>query len=195
MGPGGADEEARAFPAILAGELGAIDRLVVRGQGGDTAGDGRRRWQAAPIRGGIVLILYGSNDAALRGPLARRAATPISAYETDLAAMVGRAQEGGAVPVVLAPIPAGSAAMTRRLEPYRAASRRVAEATGAGFLDPAQAFARCDDAQPLLLRDALHLNRRGHACLGRWLAERLGGVGLVAPALDRDVAIGHAARP
>jgi hypothetical protein len=44
--------------------------------------------------------------------------------------------------------------------------------------DPALAFAQCPSFQPLLARDALHLNPAGHTCLGRWLADRLCGQGV-----------------
>jgi len=39
-------------------------------------------------------------------------------------------------------------------------------------LDPADAFTACADSEPLLIRDALHMNAVGHACLGEWLVSQ-----------------------
>jgi hypothetical protein len=75
--------------------------------------------------------------------------------------------------ILLAPPPAGSKAIATRLAPYREAARDVGREMEVAVLDPADAFADCPSAQPVLVRDALHMNEAGHRCLGNWLARRL----------------------
>jgi len=147
--------------------------VVIRGTGGDTAALGARRWAAASAPVDLVILVYGTNDADPRGPLSRRRATPLSDYTAAMRGSIRRHRARGTTVLVLGPLAGGSWAIARRLEPYRRAARGVAVAEGAAFLDSHAALAACPADEPLLTRDALHLNARGHACLGRWLAERL----------------------
>ena len=123
-----------------------------------------------PVPGGdLCIIMLGTNDAASRGLLADREAMPLDRFRAALGRIVTscRAAEMEDI-VILAPPPAGSAAMDRRIEPYRAAARAVAVRTGTGFLDPAAAFVHADE--PMLQADALHLSAAAHAALASWLA-------------------------
>jgi len=162
-----------AFGAVL--ERAGKGRLavVVRGTGGDTAAMGARRWAATSAPADLVILVYGTNDADPRGLLSRRQATPLPEYTAVMRRLIRRHRARGATVLVLGPLAGGSWAIARRLDPYRRAARSAAVAEGASFLDSRTAFAECSAAGPLLTRDALHLNARGHACLGRWLAERL----------------------
>lgn len=116
----------------------------------------------------LAIVMYGSNDAAVRGKLGRFPPVGEDAYAKALRAIVNRYQAAGTQVLVLAPPPVGSAAMDRRLAPYRARARAVAVEEGALFADPAGAFL-ADGLVPLQY-DGLHLNGDGNRALGQWMA-------------------------
>lgn len=152
-------------------------RAINRGVGGDTVAMGLARG-GATAQANLVVLLYGTNDAAARGWLGVRRPVPVDAFRADLAAMIRR--HGASRVLVLATPPAASPAMDRRIAPYRRAARAVALAEGAAFLDPAEALG---GGQVVFDRDGLHLNAGGHRALGLWLAERLKAqaAGAIAP--------------
>lgn len=150
---------------------GVIVRL--RGQGGDTALMGERRWPVEHGSADLVLLAYGTNDAAPRGWLRAKRPVPVPAFAASLQRQIDQWQAAGAKVALLAPPPPGSTAMLRRIAPYRTAAAMLGERNGIAVLDPAEAFAACASAPALLRRDALHMTSAGHRCLGRWLAETL----------------------
>jgi len=173
------DSNVRGKPAVampFCAELARLAglRVELRGHGGDTTAAGAARWATASNAEhppAIVILLYGSNDAAPRAWLGRRRPVPLAEFRAALAHLAAAHAARGADVLILAPPPAGSPAMERRLQPYRLAAREAAAEAHCAFLDPAPAFAPAD-AQPALRRDALHLNQRGHHALGQWLARQ-----------------------
>lgn len=155
-----------AYPALLAERLGAGIAVINRGVGGQTAPEGVRQWSEATT-GDLVIVMYGTNDAAIRGMVKGARPVPVPRFEHVLATLVRRHRAAGSQVLLLAPPPAGSAAMNRRLAPYRQAVRKVAMATDVRFLDPASAFAGL--SAPLRY-DALHFRSVAERKLADWLA-------------------------
>lgn len=156
-------------------ELGRGIRVVLNGKGGATAASGAASWMGSKAEGQIVLLAYGTNDAAVRGWLSDKDSVQLTSFRESLSEHIRDAQIRGAVVALLAPPPVGSPAMADRLQPYRRAVELTGHEEGISVFDPAEAFAACRDQEPLLTMDALHLNSAGHACLGTWLAQRLCG--------------------
>lgn len=107
-------------------------------------------------------------------------------FADSLAELVGEVRKAGAEPLLLAPtVPTGRVGQEARdtsLALYRECVRRVAGASGCGFVDPsrllgADAFAFCT-TQP-------RLSERGHAIVARTLAEALLGDTAVAERVAR----------
>lgn len=166
-------EDGKPFGAVLESALGVPVRVTLRGAGGATAADGERRWRGRDLADtDLVILAFGTNDAAPRGWLRDKTPVALADFKASLTRQITQWRARGHAVVLLAPPPGGSAAITARLEPYRMANREVGEALGTAVLDPADAFAGCPSAQPVLVRDALHMNARGHHCLGTWLAHQ-----------------------
>lgn len=161
------------YGTVLSRELGPGVSVVLRGQGGATAADGARVWRESASDAEIVLLAYGTNDAAVRGWIGGKTPVPLPQFRLNLATHIESVRRNGAAVGLIAPPPAGSPAMMERLEPYRREVARLGREEGIPVFDPAEAFRGCAAQQPLLTRDALHLNARGHACLGHWLARKL----------------------
>lgn len=160
----------RIMERLLPGNI----TVELRGAGGDTAEMGARRWLNAPHpAGGLVILAYGSNDAAPRGWLVTRHPVPPGRFEAALIRQIATWQDGGARVIVMAPPPGGSPAMAERLAPYRQAAARVGVAASLSVLDPVDAFGQCTGSEPLLDYDGLHMSAAGHRCLGTWLAAQL----------------------
>ncbi|MCY1670651.1 SGNH/GDSL hydrolase family protein [Novosphingobium sp. SL115] len=160
---------AYAFPAIFRRETGSGFVVANIGVGGATADD----WPEQPREAAAMfVIMLGSNDAAPRGLLSRRKPVDLVRYEARLKALATRRIASGARVLLLAPPPAGSTAMDRRIHPYRLAAQRAAFEAGASFADPVEAFDR-EKELVALQHDALHLSRAGHLLLGKWLASRI----------------------
>lgn len=155
------------FPQIMARQLGGAVQVTNAGIGGETVA----RAQGRRFRHGnaLVFLMYGTNDADPRGWMTGRAPAPLADFGAGLRQRIRLHRAAGAQVVVLAPLPAGSAAMDRRIAPYRAEARRVAQQSGAGFLDPYEALADCPDCA-WLAHDALHLRPAAHDRIGRWIA-------------------------
>lgn len=156
------------WPARLEQRLGG-PKVVNRGRGGATASEGAAGWRDAPC-GDVAIILYGANDASVRGWIGGSKGVPLANYRQALGRIVARHRACGAAVVVLAPLPPGSTAMEDRLAPYRAAARAVAREQGALFADPQPALAECTAP---LQRDGLHLSDEGRAALAAFVAARL----------------------
>lgn len=170
-GPGGG----LPYGAVLEEELGRGVAVAMHAEGGATAAMGEAALARQPSSQGLVLFAYGSNDAGVRGWLGRKTAVPLAEFRASLHRLIEAARLNGAQVALIAPPPPGSLAMAARLQPYREVVREVGQAAGVAVFDPAIAFAGCPEDEPLLTTDALHLNARGHACLGRWLARELCG--------------------
>lgn len=153
----------------LADQRGLEVEVINRGVGGATAAEGAERLRDAPC-GDVALILYGANDAAVRGWLRGRKAVELAQYRAALAQIIARYRARGARVGVIAPLPPASRAMSRRLSPYRTAAREVAQAQGALFLDPASALLSKDaPLQP----DGLHLSRSGREAMAEFFAGQI----------------------
>jgi len=156
------------WPALLENRLDG-PRVINRARGGFTAGQGEAFWSKAACSD-VAVLLYGANDAAIRGWWHRRKKVPIADYKADLGRSIRRHIACKAVVVVLAPLAPGSDAMEQRLQPYRAAARSAAMENGALFVDPLPAW---DGIEAPLTRDGLHLSECGHAALADYLSNML----------------------
>lgn len=157
----------RSFPGLLQNALKLENSVHVFGAGGFTAEMGLHKW-GQKAKGDIIVVLFGSNDAAPRGFLSRSRPVPVDRYKIALRSIIRRQREAGGRTLVLAPPPAAARAMTRRLAPYRRAAREIAVAEGAAFLDPAEALASCK-AGVLFEYDGTHINQAGQSCIAVWL--------------------------
>ena len=164
---------AAPYGVVLAQALGGGVTAQLRGHGGATAADGALRSHDTPPAGEILLLAYGTNDAAVRGWIGGKAPVPLTSYRANLRRQIDLATKAGARVGLIAPPPASSPAMMARLQPYRQTLLRIGQEEGVPVFDPAEAFAQCRNQEPLLTLDGLHLNQAGHRCLGRWLARRL----------------------
>lgn len=162
-----------AFGVAMEEALAGRVQVTSYGIGGETAIGGERRWRGRDLPGtDLVILAYGTNDAAPRGWLRGKTAVLPSDFKAALTRQVAGWRERGKDVVVLAPPPGGSLAIAGRIAPYRQAASDAARALGVAVLDPADAFASCPQAQPVLTYDALHMNGAGHACLGKWLGHQ-----------------------
>lgn len=163
----------KAFGQVFALALGGRVTVNLHGVGGHTAAMGEQKWRERDLPGtDLVILAFGTNDAAPRGWLRGKQPVAIAAYSTALGHQITRWRARGQRVVLLAPPPGGSSAITARLQPYRRAARNVGRTNELTVLDPADAFASCPALQPVLGRDALHMNAAGHRCLGLWLARQ-----------------------
>lgn len=161
------------FGKALEEALGYRTTVSLYGVGGETAQLGEKRWSDSETGAGLVIIAYGTNDAAPRGWLRERIPVPIDDYKASLSRQIAMWQARDRQVIVMPPPPGGSAAIMERLSPYRHAAAEVGKKMGAAVLDPADAFASCSAQQPILTNDALHMNAAGHQCLGKWLAQQI----------------------
>lgn len=141
-------------------------RIINRGRGGQTAAEGEQFWRDAPCAD-LAVLLYGANDAQVRGWWHKGEATPVPQYMLAMADIIARHRRCNASVIIIAPLAPGSDAMEKRIAPYREAARRVAQAEGVAFVDPVVAWK--DTAAPLQ-RDGLHLSDEGRSALARYLA-------------------------
>lgn len=160
-----------AFPALLDVPRTAGIDVVNLGRGGGTVPD-RVMATSASVPPQLVIIMFGTNDAAPRWILGRQKVVAPDLYAARLTATVRSHAEQGAKVLVLASPPAGSVAMDRRIAPYRLAARNVALQAGAHFADPAEAFAATRMTADLQY-DGLHLSVAGQERLARWLDQLL----------------------
>jgi len=166
-------EGSAPFGVALEQSLAGRVKVVRYGVGGETAIDGVKRWRERDLpEAGLVILVYGTNDAAPRGWLGDKTTVPVDDYKAALNRQVALWRNRGVQVVLLAPPPGGSTAITRRLSLYREAAGAVGRSEKVAVLDPADAFTSCPSAQPALVGDALHMNAAGHECLGTWLAHQ-----------------------
>jgi len=176
----GTNENSAVLPFGKVTQLALASRFTVDlfGVGGDTAGIGEQRWLHAGSDGNLVVLAYGSNDAAPRGWLSSKRPVRIEAFAGSLQRQINHWRAEGSRVALLAPPPGGSESIAARMAAYRKAVMAVGHANSVPVMDPADAFAGCGTTEPLLGYDALHMTAAGHACLGKWLAEQL------CPSLD-----------
>lgn len=161
------------FGKVLESRLAGGIRVALHGVGGDTAMIGEQRWLGGGAGGDLVILAYGSNDAAPRGWLRSKRPVGIEAFAGSLQRQINHWRSEGSSVALLAPPPGGSKAIAARMAAYRTAVMSVGKANGVPVMDPADAFAGCGTAAPMLGYDALHMTAAGHACLGEWLASQL----------------------
>lgn len=162
----------KPFGKVFEETLGQDVRVNLLGVGGDTAAIGEGRWLGRQDGADIVIIAYGTNDAAPRGWLRPTKPVEVEAFKASLEKHIDRRRAEAAMIVLMAPPPPGSRAMLDRIAPYRRAVAELGMARKIAVLDPANALARCSGTGPLLDHDALHMSAAGHQCLGEWLAEQ-----------------------
>lgn len=162
-----------AYPQVMQDLFAFPVQVIALGMGGFTAPMAEQHWRNTPPQGNIVMLAFGTNDAAPRGWLTDKQPVPVTSFMAALTRQLARLRSQGVRLALIAPAPTGSQAMNERLAPYRQAVAAVGKATGTPVLDPAEAIAGCEDNQPLLVRDALHLNQAGHQCIGTWLASAI----------------------
>lgn len=162
----------KPFGKVFEEALGQGVRVDLLGVGGDTAAIGEGRWLGRQDGADIVIIAYGTNDAAPRGWLRPKKPVEVEAFKASLEKHIDRRRAEAAMIVLMAPPPPGSRAMLDRITPYRRAVAELGMARKIAVLDPANALARCTGTGPLLDHDALHMSAAGHQCLGEWLAEQ-----------------------
>lgn len=165
----------KAFPALLDAPDKVGAQVINLGRGAATA-PSANTWNHRS-KPQLVIIMFGTNDAAPRRMLARKEPVPPSLYAARLTSLVETAFSRGAQVLILAAPPAGSAAMDRRIAPYRTAARKVAVQTGVHFRDPMEAFSSASSkswgSSADLQRDGLHLGTDGQLRLARWLDQLL----------------------
>ncbi len=148
------------WPELLEQMLGG-PRVINRGRGGHTAQAGEREWQEAPCAD-VAILLYGANDAGVRGWLLRRSGIAVDVYKEAMNRIIDRHHQCGSKVVIIDPLPPGSTAMARRLAPYRKAALQVAQSKDVMFLDPVPAW---HSVSAPLQRDGLHLSAAGREAL------------------------------
>lgn len=161
-----------AYPFQLAELLSPATRVEVLANGGARVSDA-----AVPtgdqLENAVTVIMMGTNDAAPRGWLKmNEQPTHVTEFREGLAAVARLWASATGEVVILAPPPAGSPAMRRRIAPYRQAARRAARDAGVAFLDSAVPLAAAGSSA-VLQQDGLHLNDAGHRRLASWLAQCL----------------------
>lgn len=162
-------DSGRTFARVMVASHSPPAEVTSLARGGSTAVQGFQR--AVESRcGDLAIVMFGTNDAAPRGLLSRRAPESHAAFASALDSLVTHCLADGAQVLVLAAPPAGTSAMERRIAPYRAQARSVAAANGVNFLDPASAFSGENARGDLLQHDALHLSEEAHALIASWLA-------------------------
>jgi lysophospholipase L1-like esterase len=166
-------EGAAAFGEVFEQALAGRASVVRFGVEGHTALAGEAAWQGRDLLDAdLVILAYGTNDAAPRGWMRDKTPVPVADFKASLLRQIAAWRGRGHAVALLAPPPGGSPAIAQRLAPYRQATGEVGRASGIAVLDPADAFAACPSAQPVLVYDALHMNAAGHQCLGTWLAQQ-----------------------
>nr|WP_298925217.1 GDSL-type esterase/lipase family protein [uncultured Erythrobacter sp.] len=172
---GSSDESRSSFSAVFADTL--PDGVVVakHGVGGHTAAMGESRWlvEDASDQADLVLLFFGTNDAAPRGWLRDKQPVPLEEFAASMGRLIDHFERTGSRVILIAPPPAGSRAIAGRLGPYRQSVASIGAERGLSVLDPADAFSQCEADQPLLVRDALHMREVGHRCLGEWMARTM----------------------
>lgn len=161
------------FPEALGNTLGNSLTVLNLGSGGAVTPYDGAAGVARVSAGDLIVLAYGTNDAAPREWLSAKKQVPLATYQTRLESLATHYREQGTIVLILAPLPAGTTAMERRIAPYRNAARQAAVNAGCRFLDPAGALANAMPDRPPLQRDALHLNARGSLQVGKWLAGKL----------------------
>ena len=161
------------FGAVMQQSLSGRVTVLPYAVGGHTAAKGEARWEGSEAAADIVILAYGTNDAAPRGWLRDKRPVPVAAFRASLMRQIAKWRAPDRQVILIAPPPGGSAAIMQRLRPYRQAMRATGQAAHVPVLDPADAFADCPGDQPVLGYDALHMNAAGHQCLGEWLARQV----------------------
>jgi len=154
------------YPETLRDLLGGEVAVVNHGKPGDQTLDGLTRWAREPT-GDLTIIMYGANDAKVRG---KPGALDVKVYASLLEALVRRRLDDGGQVIVLLPPPASARDTQPRLDPFREAAAQVAARTGVKAVDAAQALAGV--GAPLQY-DGLHLNDQANLAIAKALAQQI----------------------
>jgi lysophospholipase L1-like esterase len=154
------------YPETLEKRLGAGVKVVNRGVPGQRTLEGLYRWADASS-GDLAIIMYGTNDAAVRGN-----AQPmgVGVYGSLLEALVRRRLYGGAKVILLVPPPASARNTQPMLDPYRQAVVEVGARTGVLVIDTAEAMTAADAP---LQADGLHLRAETNVAIAEAIARRI----------------------
>lgn len=147
-----------AWPALLQGMLGSFVSIENHAVGGAIVQEPLTNCAESVERvakPALVVIMFGTNDAAPRRWLGSHRVVSPDKFRTRLEALVEACREDEAPVLLLAAPPAGSPAMDWRVQPYRRIAHEVATSKGAFFIDPAEVLS----GEILLKVDGLHLNR------------------------------------
>jgi lysophospholipase L1-like esterase len=164
--------------AIDAKALGV--EVVNAGVGGNTTAQGLKRMQADVLdrKPGVVVVLFGTNDCRLDEP---KVAVPLATYEANLKKIVDQCRKAGATVVLCTPPPIDAGPYFKRhkkepfdeagglekvLDDYRAAARRVAEATKAPLVDLNQLLAK-EKPDEWRSPDGVHPTPKGYALIAK----------------------------
>lgn len=170
---GRTESRGQPFGAVLEERLAGKVTVERYGIGGETAAGSEKRWRGRDLpKADLVILALGTNDAAPRGWLGRKAPVPVGKFKDSLARQIAGWRARGHEVALMAPPPGGSSAITARLAPYRMVVGELGRAAKVPVFDPVDAFAACPDDQPVLTHDALHMNASGNKCLGEWLANQ-----------------------
>lgn len=153
------------YPEALQARLGDSVQVVNRGFPGDTVWQGMRRWRGKPS-GDLAVIMYGTNDAGVRGG----EQVDMESYAVLLEALVRRRLYSGAQVILLIPPPVSPKAGQNRLSFYREAVLSVASRTGVRVLDAGSALSPLS-AQ--LQYDGVHLTTEGNAAVAALVAKQI----------------------
>ncbi|WP_242371741.1 MULTISPECIES: SGNH/GDSL hydrolase family protein [Anaeromyxobacter] len=175
----GASRPERRWTTLLARHAGWSE--VNEGLPGSTLTDvtgrpapsGELRWRAlagSGLRPGVVVVMYGANDAIAGVPLGEADAPGTFRHAAASVLRGLRAAFPRAVLVVCTPQPGRRLDRARRA-PYDAALADEARAVGAVVVRGDEAFA--PEALPRFAADTIHLNDAGHAALAAYVERAL----------------------
>jgi lysophospholipase L1-like esterase len=173
---------AGAYPGVLGKLFGDKAEVINAGVAGHSTSNGLARMQADVIdkQPDVVVVLFGTNDTRIDAP---NAYVPLEKYEANLAAIADACRKSGAKVVLMTIPPIDEAAyftrhkrppfdkvggLTKLLDGYRAAAKRVAEGKKVPVIDLATFLA---DEPEWLSKDGVHPSEKGAAIIAAKVAE------------------------
>jgi len=158
-------------------------RVTNMGIGGNTVRDLERRWQTdvLDLKPDWLSVMIGINDVwrQFDQPTIPESHVLLDEYESTLERLVQAARPGLKGLILMSPFylePNADDRMRRRMDEYGAAARRVAERSGATFVDTQAAFAPLfEHVHPTAIAsDRVHPNWTGHLVLARAFLKAIG---------------------
>ncbi|WP_127490619.1 SGNH/GDSL hydrolase family protein [Paenibacillus glycanilyticus] len=158
-------------------------RVTNMGIGGNTVRDLKSRWQTdvLDLKPDWLTVMIGINDVwrYFDQPNIPESHVLLEEYEQTLEELAKSAQPEVRWLVIMTPFylePNPEDRMRKRMDEYGQAARRVAERTGAGFIDIQAAFApQFEYVHPTAIAsDRVHPGLSGHMIIARALLQELG---------------------